>query len=92
VEYPTYVFLAPALAWAFLDRSWPGGAWLSAPALVLVVLLGWNGVTLPLAGALPLALTALPAGTTLFTVWLVAYARLRGRGRPAAAEVVAEAA
>jgi hypothetical protein len=89
VEYPTYVFLAPVLAWAFLDRrAWPAGRALTVPALVLILFLGWGSITRPFAEALPLVLTALPVGTALFTAWLVAYARVAGREEPArAAEV-----
>jgi hypothetical protein len=76
VEHATYVFLAPVLAWAALDRrAWPSGRWLIRGALVLVLLLGWGALTQPLLGRVPQLHAALPAGTALFSLWLVGYAR-----------------
>jgi hypothetical protein len=66
VEHSTYVFLAPSLAWGFLDsQAWPRGRWLFAPAFWLIAALGWE----------PSFLIALPLGTTLFALWLFGYAR-----------------
>jgi hypothetical protein len=76
VEHPTYVFLAPFVAWGFLDRdAWPGGRRLILAAFGLVMVLGWGGLTRPVAEAFPLVLVALPVGTALFAVWLAGYAR-----------------
>jgi hypothetical protein len=76
VEYATYVFLAPVLAWAALERTdWRAGRRLIAAALVLVLVLGWGGLTRQLADRVPLVLAALPAGTTLFAIWLIGHAR-----------------
>jgi hypothetical protein len=76
VEHATYVFLAPMLAWAALDgQAWPAGRWLLGAALVLVLLLSWGALTQPLLGWAPPLSAALPAGTALFSLWLVGYAR-----------------
>lgn len=71
-EHPTYVFLAPSLAYALLARDvWPRGRWLAIASFVLVILLGWNGAARPFSEQVPLVLTALPLGTALFAAWLV---------------------
>jgi hypothetical protein len=81
VEHATYVFLAPPLMWAFLERrAWPIGRGLIVAAFVLIMILGWGAVSrlLPM---WPILLTALPAGTALFALWLIGYARsCRTRG------------
>lgn len=72
VEHATYVFLAPVLAWAWLERgAWPRGRWLITLAMVLVLVLGWGAVTRALLPAAPAVLAALPFGTSLFVVWLL---------------------
>ncbi len=45
VEHPSYVFLAPVLNWALLERDAPRPArWFAASAFVLVMLLGWDAI------------------------------------------------
>jgi hypothetical protein len=92
VEHATYAFLAPSLAWAVLQReTWPRGRWLSAAAFVLIAVLGWDIVTRPLLGDVPLLMAALPLGSLLFTLWLIGYALAcplavrQGRLHPASA-------
>jgi hypothetical protein len=76
VEHATYVFLAPPLLWALLERrAWPHGRGLIWASFLLIMVLGWGAVTRRLAPDWPIVLTALPAGTALFTLWLVGYAR-----------------
>jgi hypothetical protein len=76
VEHATYVFLAPPLLWALLEsRAWPLGRGLIWASFTLVMVLGWGAVTRRLAPEWPIVLTALPAGTALFALWLVGYAR-----------------
>ncbi|HEY7328349.1 MAG TPA: glycosyltransferase family 87 protein [Gemmataceae bacterium] len=76
VEHATYVFLAPPLLWALLEsRAWPLGRGLIWASFTLVMVLGWGAVTRRLAPEWPIVLTALPAGTALFGLWLVGYAR-----------------
>jgi alpha-1,2-mannosyltransferase len=66
VEHSTYVFLAPSLAWGFLDcQAWPRGRWLFVLAFWLIAALGWE----------PSFLIALPLGAMLFAIWLIGYAR-----------------
>jgi hypothetical protein len=77
-EHAAYVFLAPSLAWAVLERrAWPAGRQLVWGAFVLVMLLGWGSLTRPVADRCPAVLAALPVGTALLTAWLVGYARTR---------------
>jgi hypothetical protein len=82
VEHATYVFLSPPLVWAFLERrAWPLGRGLIVTAFVLIMVLGWGAVS-RLLPTWPVLLTALPAGTALFALWLIGYARGSGtRGR-----------
>ena len=48
IEHPTYVFLAPVLAWAAVQGvEWKPGRWLLVPALVLILILGWGALTEP---------------------------------------------
>jgi hypothetical protein len=76
VEHATYVFLAPPLLWALLERrAWPHGRGLIWASSLLIMVLGWGAVTRLLAPDWPVLLTALPAGTALFVLWLVGYAR-----------------
>jgi hypothetical protein len=76
VEPPTYVFLAPLLAWAFLDRAvWTNGRPLIAASTVLVLVLGWSALTRPLWDMIPWLALALPLGTTLFLAWAAGYCR-----------------
>jgi hypothetical protein len=74
VEHATYVFLAPALTWAVLEHeAWPHGRGLIVAAFVLIMILGWGAVGRLLSS--PIFLTVLPAGTALFALWLIGYAR-----------------
>jgi hypothetical protein len=76
VEHATYVFLAPPLLWAFLERrAWPFGQGLIWVSVLLIMVLGWGVVARWLAPDWPVLLTALPAGTALFMLWLIGYAR-----------------
>ena len=70
-EHPTYVFLAPFLAWAFVERArWPRWKWLLTLSSVLVFVLGWRALTVHWWQSFPWFLTALPLGTSLFMGWL----------------------
>jgi hypothetical protein len=76
VEHATYVFLAPPLIWALLERrAWPHGRGLIWASFALIMVLGWGAVTRHLSPDWPVLLTALPAGTALFALWLLGYAR-----------------
>jgi hypothetical protein len=76
VEHATYVFLAAPLLWALLEPSaWPNGRGLIWASFTLIMVLGWGAVTRMLAPDWPIVLTALPAGTAWFALWLVGYAR-----------------
>jgi len=75
VEHATYVFLAPPLVWAVLERrAWPLGRGLILAAFVLIMILGWGAVSRLLSPGWPILLIALPAGTALFALWLIGYA------------------
>ncbi len=79
VEHATYVFLAPPLLWALLDRgAWPHGRLLIWASFTLIMVLGWGAVTRLLTPDWPIVLTALPAGTALFALWLAGYAQSCG--------------
>jgi hypothetical protein len=79
VEHATYVFLAPPLLWALLERrAWPHGRGLIWASFLLIMVLGWGAVTRLLAPDWPIVLTALPAGTALFALWLIGYAWICG--------------
>jgi hypothetical protein len=74
VEMPTYVFLAPLLAWAVVQReAWPSGRRLIEVAVVLVLVLGWRSLTRPLWDMVPWLVLALPLGSTLFLVWIIGF-------------------
>ena len=74
VEPPTYVFLAPVLAWAFLDRAaWPSGRPLIVAAFVLVMVLGWSALTRPFWEMIPWLAVALPLGSALFLTWTAGF-------------------
>jgi hypothetical protein len=78
VEHATYVFLAPALAWAVVQREeWARGRLLLAAAVALVFVLGWGAVSRQATAAWPgggsLLVATLPVGTTLFLAWLLGY-------------------
>ena len=74
VEHPSYVFLAPVLNWALLERDAPRPArWFAASAFVLVMLLGWDAIGRAVPALAPALLAVLPIGTTLFTCWLICY-------------------
>jgi hypothetical protein len=76
IEHATYVFLAPPLLWALLERrAWPVGRGLIWASVTLIMILGWGAVTRLLAPNWPIVLTALPGGTALFALWLVGYAQ-----------------
>jgi hypothetical protein len=75
VEHATYVFLTAPLLWALLERrAWPHGRGLIWASFLLIMVLGWGAVTRLLMPDWPVLLTALPAGTALFALWLVGYA------------------
>jgi hypothetical protein len=74
VEHAGYVFLAPVLNWALLERDAPrAGRWIVGTAFVFIMLLGWDVVGRMIPELEPLLLTALPIGTTLFICWLIGY-------------------
>jgi len=78
VEHATYVFLAPPLMWALLERDvWPHGRGLILASFGLIVLLGWGALSRLLSPDWPVLLTMLPAGTTLLAFWLIGYAATR---------------
>jgi hypothetical protein len=80
VEHATYVFLAPPLLWAFLEpRAWPHGRGLIWASFTLIMVLGWGAVTRLLLPNWPIVLTALPAGSALFALWLIGYAQNASR-------------
>jgi hypothetical protein len=83
VEHSTYVFLAPPLLWALLERrAWPLGKGLIWASFALIMVLGWGVVSRLLSPNWPVLLTALPAGTALFALWLLGYARNCGIENP----------
>jgi hypothetical protein len=72
VEHATFVFLAPVLAWATLDQEGePSTRPLALAAGILVLFFGFGSVARLFGESIPLTLTALPAGTALFYVWLI---------------------
>jgi hypothetical protein len=78
VEHATYVFLAPFLAWAVVQREqWARGRLLLGTAAVLVFALGWGAVWRLASAAWPsggsLVVASLPLGTALFLLWLAGY-------------------
>jgi hypothetical protein len=76
VEHATYIFLAPTLAWAVLEgRAWPSGQGLIWAAFTLIMVLGWGALGRQVGPGWPAVLAVLPAGTTLFVLWLLGYAR-----------------
>jgi hypothetical protein len=78
VEHATYVFLTAPLAWALLERrAWPHGQGLILAAFVLIMVLGWGAMSRLLSPEWPVLLTALPAGTALYALWLIGYAQHR---------------
>jgi hypothetical protein len=78
IEHATYVFLAPPLIWAFLERhTWPFGRGLIWATFALVMFLGWGAITRLLTPLSPIALTALPVGSALFVLWLLGYTATR---------------
>ncbi len=83
VEHATYVFLAPALAWAAVQRcDWRASRPLIFAALALVLVFGWGVLLRSWPPAEPYLLTALPLGTALFAVWLCGYATTLTPGIP----------
>lgn len=82
VEHATYVFLAPALAWAVVHRDdWQRGRYLVIASAALVLVLGWGALARAVIrltpGAGSLILAVLPLGTALFAAWLWGYSLLR---------------
>jgi hypothetical protein len=76
VEHATYVFLTAPLAWALLERrTWPHGQGLILASFALIMVLGWGAMTRLLSPEWPILLTALPAGTALYAIWLIGYAQ-----------------
>jgi hypothetical protein len=76
VEHATYVFLTAPLAWALLERqAWPHGQGLILAAFALIMILGWGAMTRLFSPEWPILLTALPAGTALYALWLIGYAQ-----------------
>lgn len=74
VEHASYVFLAPVLNWALLERgAFPRGRGFVIAAFVLVMVLGWDAIGRAVPALAPALLTALPIGTALFTGWLIGY-------------------
>jgi hypothetical protein len=70
-EHPTYVFIAPLLAWGVTQRRlWPRGRPLILAAALLVLVLGWGSLTSALSDA-SWTLLPLPIGCGLLLVWLV---------------------
>ncbi len=95
VEHATYVFLAPPLVWAVVQREvWPRGRGLILAAFGLVMVLGWGMVARvareawPAGG--PLLLAALPLGSALFLLWLAGYALSCGSRKDRAAMLLWE--
>ena len=87
-EPPTYVFLTPFLAWGIVEnRRWPEVRWLIGTAGVLLLVLGWGGLTRPWWDALPWLVFPLPVGVALFLAWLVL-----GPGRPRSLAITRELA
>jgi hypothetical protein len=81
VEAPTYVFLAPLLAWAVVQReAWPSGRRLIDASAVLILVLSWREVTHPFWDVVPWFVLALPLGSTLFLLWIIGYCRWSLRG------------
>jgi hypothetical protein len=71
-EAPTYVFLAPFLAWGLVERRWwPGARRLIEGAGILLLVVGWSELTRSWWNEAPWLILALPAGVILFWVWLV---------------------
>ena len=71
-EHATYVFLAPFLIWAFLERdARPADRLLIGSALFLILFPAWDAVGRMAPAFVPVLLTSLPAGTMLFTVWII---------------------
>ncbi len=86
IEHATYVFLAPPLIWALLERdAWPRGRGLVWLAFALVMVLGWGAIARAVTPLSPLILTALPVGSALFALWLLGYAASRPSARKASA-------
>jgi hypothetical protein len=75
VEHATYVFLAPALAWAAAQRcDWRPARPLAVASLGLVLVFGWGAMLRSFPAAQPYLLAALPLGTALFAAWLCGHA------------------
>lgn len=74
VEQPTYIFLAPSLAWALLETRLSGRFLITASA-VMILVLGRTALIRPWQAAFPWTLAILPLGTAFFTAWLLRYAQ-----------------
>jgi hypothetical protein len=76
VEAPTYVFLAPLLAWAVVQsKAWPAGRRLIEASAVLILVLSWRELTYPFWEAVPWLVLTLPLGSALFLLWILGYCR-----------------
>ena len=77
VEYPTYVVLAPMVAWGVLTafERRLGRAW-AVLAYALTMVIGSEAVAHPLERRFPMALGILPVGSLLFAAWLARHARV----------------
>lgn len=69
-EHPTYVFLAPFLAWALTLRN-TSYRWLLILSGVFILVLGWRAVTASFWNVAPWLILTLPVGTLCFTIWLM---------------------
>jgi hypothetical protein len=81
-EPPTYVFLAPFLAWGLVERRhWPGSRLIEAAGVLLLVL-GWGELTRPWWHQAPWLILILPAGVILYLLWLIRGHSLPSSGHP----------
>lgn len=79
VEYNTYVVLAPMVTWAVLESlEVRRGRALAVTAFIMTMVLGSGEGERTLRPLFPAALGMLPAGTTVFVVWLLIYGRGSG--------------
>ncbi len=71
-EAPTYVFVAPYVAWGVTQRRrWLGVRRLVEASGLLLLVLGWAGLTRSWWDVAPWLILVLPAGVILFLIWLV---------------------
>ncbi len=83
-EAPTYVFLAPFLAWGLVQRQrWPEVRRLIEAAGLLLLVFGWGDLTRPWWNQAPWLILILPAGVILVFIWLITvHSRLRPEPAP----------